>query len=80
MGTTYHVHLSVRDAIHWPSRDLQGMFRDTATGRPLTADEARAFLRSELAKGHEKFPLDPDCEGFDAAGRGCPGHPTEGRP
>jgi hypothetical protein len=40
--------------------------------RPITYDEARAFLQDELAKGHEVIPFGK-CDSFDYK-EGCPGH------
>ena len=73
-GTILHMCLSVRGALNWPRRKLKGMFRDIATGRPCSADQAREFLLDELSQGHEVIPLGSPCEGFDYR-NGCPGHP-----
>lgn len=52
---------------------LRGLFR-RSDGTTLTADEARAHLLDELAKGHTVLPMsDPACEGFSFT-NGCPGH------
>ncbi|MGY4892334.1 UNVERIFIED_CONTAM: hypothetical protein EX528_18830 [Xanthomonas axonopodis] len=69
-----HIHLSVRGALRWPKNELRGMFSDPATGRTLTPDEAREVLMGHLSRGHEVIPCSAECEGFDYAGGGCPGH------
>lgn len=72
--TGYHVCVDVRGMLsHSSRRELQGMFRDKATGRQLTADEAKEVLMDHLAQGHEVIPVGPPCDGFDYK-TGCPGH------
>lgn len=73
--TTFHVAMSVRGALKNSSRrELASMFTNGQGGRRLTADEAKDVLLEHLAKGHEVIPLAQECEGFDYAGGGCPGH------
>ena len=73
--TMYHCCLNVRGMLkNGRRRELAAMFRSSATGKRLTADEAKDVLLDHLAKGHEVIPLDPTCEGFDFTGGGCPGH------
>lgn len=74
-GMTFHMALSVRGALmRWRDRDFEGVFRDDY-GRELSAQEAKAFLLSELAKGHEKIPIGK-CDNFDWK-EGCLGHRRE---
>ena len=72
-GRTFHIHPSVRGAIRdFTKLQLKGMFR--VGGRECTADVAKDHLLEALALGKEVLPFGPPCEGFDFAGKGCPGH------
>ena len=76
-NTTFHVHLSVRGAIRdFSKRELGSLFKNAATGRWLTADEAKDALLDNLAAGRSVLPMGAPCAGFDYAGGGCPGHTT----
>lgn len=56
-------------------------------GQELTAKEFTDHLFNELQKGREVIPMNgkcgvpcqnhAQCAGFDYAGNGCPGHPSE---
>lgn len=71
---TVHMSLSVRGALtNMTRRELGALFKHD-DGRKMSADEAKDALMDELAKGHEVIPFGGPCEGFDYAGRGCPGH------
>ena len=75
--TTIHCCASVTGMLRnlkFP-RDYVGIFTSD-DGTPLTADQAREFLRSELALGHKVIPCSP-CDNFDYSGGGCQGHPVQ---
>jgi hypothetical protein len=64
--------------MNFKPREWRNCCTDSETGRTLTPDEVKAALLDELAKGHEVIPFNAGpCEGFDFAGKGCPGHPKE---
>jgi hypothetical protein len=73
---TVHVSIDIRGVLEWSNNRLDGFLRDRDSRRLLTADEVRAALQDELAKGHSLIPWG-NCEGFDFR-EGCPGHPVPG--
>lgn len=78
MAKQFHFNINVRGMLKNASRrELASMFRNSSTGKRLTADEAKDELLDHLAKGHECIPLGQPCEGFDYAGGGCPGHEVQ---
>lgn len=75
MSKNYHLCIDVRGALaNWKPSRFRGLFTDDVTGRSLSAQEAKAYLLDELAKGHKVIPCSDECEGFDYSGPGCPGH------
>lgn len=68
-----HVHLVIRDTLKWSDRKLEGMLGDKETGRPLSADECRQFLRDQLDQGKDFFC---GCDKQQPDGS-CAGHPVE---
>ena len=76
MSKIIHLSLDVKGALmNWKQGQFRGMFK-RPDGTKMTANEARAVLVDELAKGHELLPYG-DCEGFDYK-TGCPGHEAGG--
>ena len=66
--------MNVRGALmNMNDEQLADAFLHDDGGR-MTAQEAKAALLDELAKGRKVIPLGTPCEGFDYTGGGCPGH------
>lgn len=49
-------------------------FLEDGNGNILSDAEARIELKKLLDKGQTLLPTSDDCNGFDAFGKGCPGH------
>ena len=78
--TIHHVCLSVRGVLHESDRDMQRLLNSVMIDgkKPQTVGDLREAFADQLALGHEVLPFGDPCEGFDYAGRGCPGHRVEG--
>ena len=70
-GYSQHFSVDIAGAINNKAFD---MFDDD-DGKPMPADKAEAFLRSELAKGHKLIPSG-DCDNFSPL-TGCLGHQSK---
>ena len=68
--STQHICIEIKSALSWPDKKLDGFLSDTESKRPLSADECRSFLRSQLEKGHEYFS---GCDNIKPDGS-CAGH------
>ncbi|WP_422507220.1 hypothetical protein [Stenotrophomonas sp. GZD-301] len=67
-NTTFHMHLSVRGAIlDFSKRELGSLFQNTATGRWLTADEAKGALLDHLAADRAVLLMGAPCAGHTTA-------------
>lgn len=87
-GRTFYVCLDVRSTL----RDLANRPTNDPSeftgpgGAVLSVRDAATALTIALARGHVLLPLSPQCgkpckhsgacDGFDFAGKGCPGHPS----
>ena len=72
---TVHLVLDVEGASRWPDWRLRDLLA-TDKGEPVSAEDARAYLREQIEQGVRVMPLGEPCEGFDPV-TGCPGHPVE---
>lgn len=67
---TFHVGISIADALSKSNRLLSGMLVDAKNGRELTPQETREFLRREQEKGRTMFT---GCNNLTEKGS-CAGH------
>ena len=71
MEKYWHLATTLRDYVECPWKLKYCL---TVNGKRLkTTKEVLEFLQEQLAMGHELYPLDESCEGFDYK-TGCPGH------
>lgn len=72
-----HLSFCVQGALNACDADLNRLAKSfTVDGvRLKTADELKAFLRDELAQGHEMLPMSDECDNHDWK-TGCMGHPS----
>lgn len=73
MKTLRHMCIDIRGVLGWKDKDLKRLFRNTETGKPLTATEAKEYLYQKLKDGYDVLPMGDECEGFSKI-NGCPGH------
>jgi hypothetical protein len=55
-----HLQISV-DVVRWPDEKLDGLFLDPATGKQVSAAQARALLREMAREGYRVVPC-AECE------------------
>ena len=76
MTTTRHITMSIDNGIlsrtRTPKR-LDGIFRNSDTGKDMTGKELIQYARELKAKGYEVIPV---CDRHDDRGH-CLGHPVE---
>lgn len=71
--TTYHVAQSIAGCLrNNPVGTID--FIEDGKGNILSDANARIELNKLLEQGQKLLPTSDDCEGFDAFGKGCPGH------
>lgn len=71
--TTFHVAQSIAGCLrNNPVGTID--FLEDGKGNILSDAEARIELKKLLDKGQTLLPMNDDCIGFDAFGKGCPGH------
>lgn len=57
MRKTFHVGLDIKGVLkNWKPKDLKGLLIHE-DGKPMTADEVKDCLLTELSKGHEILPI-----------------------
>ncbi|MCO1336638.1 hypothetical protein MO867_20135 [Microbulbifer sp. OS29] len=69
-GVTRHICIDIQGALRKSDKWLDGILQDAETGREMSPNEVRHFLRKQQEKGFSFFS---GCDNMDSSGR-CAGH------